>query len=53
MKKEYMINENELVQVVGGREEYSIRLPETGPEFWRSWNPSVIIDPNAPIHFPA
>ena len=52
MDNKNVLNENELMQVIGGKEEYSIRIPESGPEFWRSWNPSLIIDPDAPIHFP-
>ena len=48
-----ILNETELLQVIGGRDEHTIPIPEPGTDFWRNWNPSVFIDPDAPIHFPA
>ena len=47
------LNESELMQVIGGREEYIIPIPKPGTDFWKNWNPSDFIDPNAPIHSPA
>lgn len=34
------LNEDELEQVVSGRDEHTIPLPEPG-EFWESWNPAM------------
>ena len=48
-----ILNETELLQVIGGKDEHTIPIPEPGTDFWRNWNPSVFIDPDAPIHFPA
>lgn len=33
------LNENDIMQVNGGREEHSIPIPEPGTDFWRNWNP--------------
>ena len=37
-KKLAELNEEELAQVAGGNEEFTI-LPNDQAEFWRSWNP--------------
>lgn len=53
MGDKVILNENDIKSVNGGREEHSIPIPEPGTDFWKNWNPSGFIDPNAPIHSPA
>ena len=36
------LNEDELEQVVSGRDEHTIPLPQSD-EFWESWNPGMDI----------
>ena len=36
------INEDELVEATGGKEDFTIKPPKDA-EFWHSWNPSSFI----------
>lgn len=46
-KKLAELSEDELVQVVGGRGEHSIRIPDSS-DFWWSWNPNFLLNSARP-----
>ena len=43
MENKNVLNDIELRQVNGGRDEYTIPIPKPG-EFWHSWNPTSIVN---------
>ena len=46
-KKLAELSEDELVQIVGGRGEQSIRIPDSS-DFWWSWNPNFLLNSARP-----